>query len=376
MDAEAATLVAGLEPLVATEAPLADAAGRLTPPLAEAFVDRGLWKLWVPRAYGGRELPLPASLEVFEAVAAMDGACGWAVTIGTGGGPFAAYLEPAAAAEIFGPKEALIAGSGTPSGTAVRVEGGYRAQGRWAYASGAHQATWFTANCFIEGETGTAGGPRIRAMAFPAAAVRFVPASWEVTGMRATGSITFEAGPVAVPATHTFSVFDDAPRVPGALYRFPFASIAELSFAAVALGVARHAITAYRELAVAPRPLHPPALHERPAARARFAEALASVEAARSWLFATANAAWATVASGGELSPEVAATVKLASVHAADASVRAAQLLAGAGGMASIVHDSPLGRCRRDLETLAAHVMVSPAWGYEAAGGRLLPPSA
>lgn len=133
--------MAALASLLERDADLSERDRQLTPALTAALVDHRLYRLWVPRTLDGEELPLPLSLALFEATSRLDGSFGWAVTIGTGGGLFAAQLEPAFAREIFEPPDALIAGSGTASGVATAVPGGYRVSGRWAYASGSQSAT-------------------------------------------------------------------------------------------------------------------------------------------------------------------------------------------------------------------------------------------
>lgn len=173
----------------------------------------GLFRLWIPHAFGGDALPLPASLRAFEEAARLDGSIGFLVMIGVGGGLFGRVMQDEVAAEVFGPPDALVAGSGAP------------------------HATRFTAN-YVLTDTPT---PVIWAMTFPAAAVTIEP-TWEVSGLRATASHSFSVRNALVPAGYTFSVFTDSPRQPEPLYRYPFGSIAQLAFASVALGIGRHAI--------------------------------------------------------------------------------------------------------------------------------------
>ena len=124
----------------------------------------------------------------------------------------ASKLQGNVSLRLFGPPGALIAGSGAPDGRAERVAGGYRVTGRWRYASGAHYASTFTANCIVTRsgapQLDASGAPLIRAMAFPPGAVRILP-SWQVSGMRGTGSHDFEVADVFVPEHHSFSVFTD-----------------------------------------------------------------------------------------------------------------------------------------------------------------------
>jgi alkylation response protein AidB-like acyl-CoA dehydrogenase len=363
--------IASLTPLFRAEAAEADRRCRLTEAVARAMVEQRLYRLWIPRAYDGEELPLPESLLVFEAASRADGSAGWAVTIGTGGGLFAAVLEEEAAKEIFSRPDALIAGSGSAGGQAVREAGGYRASGRWAYASGAHQATCFTANCIVQDQHGPDGGPLIRAMAFEPGDVEIIE-TWTTSGMRGTGSHDFSAGPCFVPARRTFSVFTDKPRVDGPLYRFPFASIAEASFAAVALGIGRHAMDEFTAIARTKRPRgSPEPLSRLAGARVRAAEAEITLVAARSAFLAITSEAWDVVAGGGTLDARGQAMVKLASIHAATSACRAADLVCEVAGTGQLRMDEPLGRCWRDVHAVSRHALLSPA-GMEAAGAVLL----
>jgi len=363
-----------LTPIVEAQAEAAERAGRMTPALVAAFVERGLFKLWVPRTFGGAELDLVPSLEVFEAVSRMDGASGWAVTIGTGGGLFSAVMDPSAAHEVFDPPEAVIAGSGRPSGTAEVVDGGYRAGGRWGFASGAHYATWFTANCLVRrgGQPilDAEGAPLIRAMTFPASQAQLFD-SWNVPGMRATGSVEFAVAEAFVPAARTFSVFTDTPHETGPLYRYPFVSIAEVSFAAVALGIARHAIDLFPAMA-ATKPMRGSGdtLMQHAESAIRLAEAEALVRSARLFFYEQAAASWAEVVAGAPLSERSAAMVKLACTHAAVSATRAVDLLYEVSGSAPLLLESAFGRTWRDIHTVRQHMALSPL-GYGDAGAFL-----
>jgi len=362
-----------MAPLVAAEAERSEREARTTPAVAERIVDAGLWRLYLPRSVGAPELDLAPALEVFEAASRLDGSFGWAVTIGSGGGLFAGALEPGTAAEVFGPREALIAGSGKPGGTAKPVDSGYLAGGRWNFASGAHYATFFTANCILEDERSADGGdaPVIRAMAFPAGEVEVVE-TWDPVGMRGTGSHDFSVESSLVPFRRSFDVFGEWTFETGPLYRYPFQHHAETSFAAVALGIGRHAIDEFLALAGSRRSLFTgQPLGDRQGARVRLGEAEALVSAARAWFFEVARSSWDTVANGDALDGESAARVSLASIHAANSAARAATLLFEAGGSASLDAASPLARAWRDVHALTKHVAVSPL-GYEAAAAGLL----
>jgi len=342
----------------------ADRLARLPSHVSSALVRHELFRLWIPRSTAGLELSLPEALQVYEAAARIDGSVGWAVMIGSGGGLFAAYLSAEAARSIYAAPNAVIAGSGSPDGHAERVDGGYRASGRWRYASGADYATTFTANCRItEGGAqvlAADGSPLIRAMAFDVSQVRVLP-SWDTSGMRGTGSDDFEVHEAFVPEPRSFSVFTDPPRETGALYRLPFGVLTELPVASVALGIGRHMLEAFEALARRKKAHGSTgSMAQDPFVQTRFAEGAATWQLVRAGLSRLAERAWEVALAGRALTPrELAEITAGCALSVARLRAVAGELIA-VSGMTGIRMDDELARAWRDLQTVAAHTSVSP----------------
>jgi len=341
-----------------------DRLARLPKYVVRALIQHGLFRLWIPKRCAGFELDLPEALQIYEAAARLDGSIGWAVMIGSGGGLFAAYLDASTANAIYARPEAVIAGSGAPDGRAQRERGGYRVSGCWHYASGAHYATTFTANCLVmEGGQlvfGPDGKPLVRAMAFESPQVAILPV-WDPTGMRGTGSDDFEVRDAFVPENRSFSVFTDAPREQGPLYRLPFNVLTELPVTAVAVGIARHALDAFASLAHVKK-IHGAgaSLMSDPVVQSTFGIAHATWQFAKALLDSLAHKAWDAVRASRTLSPVDLAEITGGCVLCV-ARLRAAvgELLALAG-MTAIQPDSELARAWRDLQALAAHGSILP----------------
>ena len=361
--------------LARSSASEADRLARLPQQVADALLRHGLFRIWIPKRAGGFELALADALRVYEAAARIDGSVGWAVMIGSGGGLFAAYLDVDAAHSLYSRPDAVIAGSGAPDGRAERVAGGYRATGRWHYASGAQYATTFTANCLVT-QSGTVvvgpdGNPLIRAMAFDSSRVDVVRA-WDTTGMRGTGSDDFAVRDVFVPEAHTFSVFTDAPRETGPLYRLPFGVLTELPVSAVAVGIARHALEAFsvlarRKKAADARQL----LSDDPTVQNTFAQAQATCQQVKAGLAALADDAWQAALANRPLSDHELAQITAGCAFAVGRLRSAVDELIAVSGMTGIQADNELARAWRDLQTVAAHGSVSPRQ-LTKAGARLL----
>lgn len=353
-----------LTPMVRAHAGEADRLTRLPDAVVQELRSLGLFKLWVPQRYGGFELALVDTLRIYEAAGRVDGSFGWAVMIGAGGGLFAAYLDPAAASEIYAPSHAVIAGSGVPDGRAEQVTGGYRVSGRWRYASGAHYASTFTANCVItragQPVLDTHGKPLIRAMAFTPAQVT-IHEAWDTTGMRGTGSHDFSVQETFVPQQRSFSLFTDASREQGPLYRLPFGVLTELPIAAVGLGVARHALDAFAALAQHKRcPGSDMPLAAHPLTQARFSQSDARIRLLQTGIHALAARTWQSALANRPLSPHELQEITTSCALCLADLQRAVFDLVNLAGMNAIMQDSEFARAWRDLQTLAAHVSVSP----------------
>ncbi|WBL36935.1 acyl-CoA dehydrogenase family protein [Tepidiforma flava] len=349
--------------LARAEAAEAEARSALTPAQVAAIVERGWFKAWVPREFGGLELDLEAGLRLFEAAGWADGSFGWSVMIGAGGGVFAGLMQEATAHAVFDPKEAVIAGSGNPRGTAERVPGGFRVRGRWQWASGAPWATTFTANCVVtdggQPVQGANGAPLIRAMAFEPGQVRIL-STWDANGMRGTASHDIEVDDAFVPLERMFSVFEGEPWHAGTVFRVPFVEFAEATTAAVLPGIA---LRLFELVAASAKERGeyggPRLLAERHDVRARLADALVGIEAGRTLLFDAARQTWAE-AERGRPAAATLARLSLGANFAASSALRAAGLLAPIGGMGLNQRASEAGRAWRDLMTAGQHGAIRP----------------
>jgi indole-3-acetate monooxygenase len=74
--------ISTLEPLIRQHADEAEHHRRLALPVVQALTDAGLFRMCVPLALGGLEVPPLAFYRVVEAVARLDGSTGWCTFIG------------------------------------------------------------------------------------------------------------------------------------------------------------------------------------------------------------------------------------------------------------------------------------------------------
>ena len=219
--------------------------------LAERMRAAGMFHLFLPRAYDGPELHPLDFLAVVEILSAADASAGWCAINGSLFSLLAGGLSEAGAREIFG-ERGIGSGSLNPIGKAFAVADGYRASGRWTYGSGIQNCHWVIGNCVIYDENGPrrspGGAPEMRLMVFPRSEVEIID-TWRVGGLRGTGSHDFRVEGVLVPERRSVQAFTTLSVQPGALYRVPIMSLFAFALAAVALGNARAALEAFKEIA-------------------------------------------------------------------------------------------------------------------------------
>ena len=134
--------IQALAPEITSRIPEIEAGRRIPIDLVEALRSIGMFRLFVPRSYGGFELEFPEALKIITALSRIDGSVGWTVGIASGSSIFASMLQPEVYRQVYGNgPDAVMAGSATPSGTAEATAGGWRVSGRWPFASGASMLT-------------------------------------------------------------------------------------------------------------------------------------------------------------------------------------------------------------------------------------------
>ncbi len=194
--------------LVAADAEI-DRNRELPARVIDSLVERGFFRLLLPRSLDGAEL-LPAQyVPIIEEIAKSDASTAWCVNQNSGCSMTAAYLAPEAARDIFGGPRGILAWGPGP-GEARAVSGGYRVTARWSFASGSHHATWLGCHVpVIEADGGPRlhadGTPVVRTMLFPKSATEFTDI-WHTIGLRGTGSDQYSVTDLFVPEDYSIDV--------------------------------------------------------------------------------------------------------------------------------------------------------------------------
>lgn len=337
-----------------------------------------LFQLYLPHRYGGEEVPPATFVAVVEELAKADASTAWCVAQASGCSLAAAYLDPDVARDIFGGPGAVL--SWGPVGQKVRaviVDGGYRVSGTWPYASGSRHARWLAGHCPIVDADGKPqmwpdGKPMERTLLFPKSSAT-VHDVWHVVGLKGTGSDSYTVDDVFVPASYSFTrESSDDRRESGPLYRFTTYQLFGVSFAGVALGIARAALDAFIAVAASKVPmLAAKPLRDSASVQLQVAQAEARLQASRALVFQTLDQMWKTAVSGKAFSLQQRAMLRLAAVHAVHQCREVVETAYHLAGGTAIFEDQAFERRMRDIHAVTQQVQ-SQISNFEVAGQVLL----
>jgi alkylation response protein AidB-like acyl-CoA dehydrogenase len=371
-------VVEAVEPVIRQYAQQAEETRRLPQPVADAMIDAGLFRMFVPRELGGLEIDAPSGYRILERIAQIDSAAGWVLQICAHSSAPLALIPDEGVREILMDPRTVSAGAVNPPGLAIPVDGGYEITGRWPFASGCENATWMTGSALLmvdgQPQMGPNGEPVMLLATFPTSQAQIID-TWYPTGMRGTGSADVAVQSLFVPASRVGALrpFDDV----GPSFQGPFAKLGILPLALgnaiVSLGIARCAIDDAVALAKTKVPAFQQARPvDRGAVHAHLGRAEAELRAARSFFYDAIEDAWQTAVAGQRPTLPQRMALQLAASHAADAAARAVDHAHDVAGSSAIREDQfHFGRHSRDIHTITQHALCSPT-RYESIGQVML----
>jgi alkylation response protein AidB-like acyl-CoA dehydrogenase len=366
-----------LAPRIRQRADEIEAARELPADLVMELANARLFKVAVSEEEGGLGADILTTLRVIEEVARADGSTGWCLAMGINTFRQSAQLAPEVRREIFHSNPVGVsAGSANPRGRAVAVPGGYRVTGHWFFASGCMHSSALHGACKVfDGDVPRRrpnGDQEVRiAFFYPKSLARIID-TWNVSGMRGTGSHDIEVEDLFVPEERTFSAAERRARVTGPINRMHGFDLAGCGFCCVGLGVARAAIDEFVELADVKVPRgSSELLRDRAVVQSNVGEAEALLRSGRALLFDVVDEMWKTALAAQPITERQRADLRLAMTHAAQSAARATHIVCATAGTTSIFTSSPLERYARDAEVVTRHNQLQFT-NYEAVGRTVL----
>jgi alkylation response protein AidB-like acyl-CoA dehydrogenase len=158
----------------------------------EALRKDGVFALRTPQGYGGAWADTETIARQLTGLGRSCPSTAWvAGTCVTSKNKAARSVAGSGTPEFFADPDALFCGSGVPRARGERMPEGVRVNGRWSNVSGCEDAAWAGLAVMVDGAFSFALVPT---------ADLVVERTWNMAGMRATGSHTLIARDVLVPA--------------------------------------------------------------------------------------------------------------------------------------------------------------------------------
>ena len=364
----------GLQPLLRELHDEIEREQRFPRALVEKMREAGLYRMVIPRSLGGYQADALTYLRAVELMAEGCGSVGWNLANNGIVQLVSLGLPDEGVHEIYA-QSPSTPGAGTAvqgGGQAVPVEGGCRVTGRWSFGSGSPEASWMLGSFQILDDGKPRLSPEGRPLYwrgfFSRAEVEIVPGSWDVTGLRGTGSFDWTVHDVFLPERRTMAhagvpLDNQWDRWPGVTYSLPTQCWIGPHHSAVITGIARAGIDALIELAGGKTPRgRTGLLCDNPQVQDAVGRADAILNAGRAYRSAMITELWNSVAAGKGTTLEQRARCRLASTYAADSARQAIDLVYRHGGSTSFKRDSRLAECWRDLHTVGQTVTLAPEW--------------
>ena len=351
-----------LAPLIRASAPETDALRELPRPLFEAMADAGLFKLVLPRTLGGFEMDLPSYIQVIEEIGRADASTGWVTNQVSIFATYAARMPTAAARAIWiDIPRSVVANTPQANAQAVVVPGGYRVTGRQGFSTGCRHASWLAAHATVS-EQGRPrlddGQPETRYCFVPRAQAELLD-TWQVRGMRGTGTNHFAVNDVFVPEDRTVKSVT-APLVEqGPLYRLPRTLVFASGDAAVALGTARSCLDAFTDLATTKTPRAMDALlRDQPMIQSEVGRAEARLRAGLAFLREAVREIWGAVVANGAVTLEQRAVLRLATTDGIRTAASVVDMVYNMAGATAAYESSPIQRHFQDVHVMSQHLQA------------------
>lgn len=367
-----------LIPLLEANAVATDHERRVVEENIVAMTSAGLFRMMVPKRYGGHQVNLRTSLDVISIIAEGCGASAWVLSLINNCAWIVGLMPTQTQDEIFGAdRDARVAGVIAPSADTRRVDGGIVASGKWFWASGSLHASWGMLGVIA---TDASGRRSDQYLAFVPMSELSIEYTWNASGMRGTGSNCLIADNVFIPDHRMISLTDAvegrflSPHANEALYRSAFIPMVVMALVGPQLGLVRAALRYTSEMANVRNIPYTTYVHQAdsPAFQLQIAEAAMKIDTAHLHAYRAADDMDAMAIRGEYPGYQSRARVRAEAGYIAKIVTEALNTLISAHGAGSFADANPMQRIWRDANTAARHAFVLPPVCEELYGKVLL----
>ena len=340
----------------------ATAERRLPQETIDDFRRLGLTRCLQPRMFGGFGSDYRVFSKMLRTLAQGCGSSAWVAAVYGEHSWVVGNFPERAQHEVWDDDpHAVASASVAPNGSAEIVAGGYRLNGRWAFASGCDHAQWFLLGSMTKG----AAEPEARMFLIPRSEVEIID-DWDVIGLCGTGSKSLVVKDAAVPAHRSVSMRELKTGIaPGAavhsdnpLYRTPRNLIALFSLSSPIVGLAERAVGEFVAI-TRERRSRGLRVADLEAVQLMVSEASAQAEAAALVGEHTIDRNAEMVEARQEITAEQVAWSRRNASFATQLAHSAVKLIFEAAGGTALYASNPLQEIFRDMTAASAHLSLS-----------------
>jgi 3-hydroxy-9,10-secoandrosta-1,3,5(10)-triene-9,17-dione monooxygenase len=344
----------------------AESLGRLPDSIADGLRRAGVIRMLQPREYGGYEADPVSFLETVMECSRHCGAAGWVAGV-VGVHPWEmALCDPKVQGEVWGEDpDTWIASPYAPIGRGRRVDGGFIFNGRFPFSSGTDHCTWvFLGGMVVDDDGELLDPPEVRHFILPREDYAIDHDSWNVVGLRGTGSKDVVVHDAFVPEYRTIEaakVLDgrawrEAEREEP-LYRTPWSAVFPPAITASIIGIAEGALAAHINHQRERMGLMVGRVAEDPYSMAAIGEAASEIHASRTQMISNTARMFDLVERGQEVPFELRAQGRRDQVRSCWRAVEAIDKVFSHSGGASLQTSLPLQRFWRDAHAGLNHAV-------------------
>jgi len=365
--------VSGIAPLLQKNAAWSEENRRLSDESIEALADAGVFRMRVPKRYGGYESDTRTLVDVATEIGRADGSTAWTASVYWIPTWMTCMFPDHVQDEVFSTPDVRVCGTLSPSAMAVPTDGGIVVNGKWGFVSGAPHAHWQEIIAILVGGGGE-----------PYPVVALVPMSdlqiiddWYTAGMKGSGSVSTVAADVFIPQERVLPIFSilegqsASPENAAAnIYRAPLLPVASASSVGCVVGMAKGAKDAF--FARLPQRKITYTGYEKqaqaPLTHLQVAAAVAKVDEAEFHAHRLTAMVDSKGVQGAQWSMEERITARADLGAVCRLGKEAVDILASASGGSSIYSDQPMQRVFRDINAVNMHALMHPDTNAELYG--------
>lgn len=349
--------------------------GRLADAAAKILRETGAIRMLQPAEHGGAEAHPRDFAETVMRVASLDGSAGWVTGI-VGVHPWEmALCDERVQAEIWADdQDTWIASPYAPMGILKPVDGGYVFNGHWQFSSGTDHCDWIFLGAFLGDEDGRMlMPPQNFHVVLPRSDYEIVEDSWDVVGLRGTGSKDIIVKDAFIPSYRVvrFSSMMDgsALRASGRAnptYGVPFTTIFPLGITSAVIGIAEGALAAHLAYQRTRVQVTGTRAKDDPYVLFAISAAAEEIKASRTAMLDNISYFYDKAANREEVSLAERAASRRTQVAAAWRAVRAMDEVVARSGGNGLRMDNPIQRFWRDGHMGLAHAIHVPGSVFHA----------